>query len=442
MLLNRALLELSEASSSFLGAGSKATRKRSTVNSLWIGTTISGRRQLSSSADALDTTRTSTFIHGLHGVLNGVAVFTSPATESCYNVISARFAKHCGLSIRGKPRDLVLANGRTLRCLGKTTGNWSFRGETIHSQELDFLVLPECTRDVVFGHKVLQETRTLDTNWHRLAKLETCHNADAMPCTQVLGDVNHRVVGTLERKRLHAVPGTGSEVNILSEDCLRERGLLWVLERDKQRFLKLIDGSEVRTLGQVRAAWRFGRDRWPWQTHIVTFDVFSDFPHDAVLGQKLLFESFAYMRHAECFFEDSSDTSSYWQPMRSGAALVPAFMRLRAAPKTTTTHIIIKQELARRAIVDSALERMPVAERLVAEKEEQERRQRFLLGEQKAPSSDKHMLGEISVDDEDSHGLKRRSFLAALAALRRSSSPSNGSGDSDDDDDHWVPTDD
>jgi hypothetical protein len=431
-----------EASFYFLGAGSKATRKRSTVKPLLIGTAISGSRQLSTSADALDTSRTSTTIHGLHGVLNGVAVFTSPAAESCYNVISARFAKHCGLSIRGKPHDLVLANGRKTRCLGRTTGNWSFRGEIIHNQELDFLVLPECTRDVVLGHKVLQETQTLNTNWHRLEKLETYHDADAMPCTQVLGHVKHRIVGTLEKKRLHAVPGTGSEVNILSEDCLRERGLLWLLERDTQRFLKLIDGSEVKTVGQVRAAWRFGRDRWPWQTHIVTFDVLSDCPHDVVLGQKLLFESFAYICHAECFVEHSSNTPSYWQPMRSGAALVPAFMRLGAAPKTAAAaaHVIIKQEMARRAIVDSALERMPVAERLVAEKEEQERRQNFLLSEQKAPSSDKHILGGISDEDEDSHGLKRKSFLAAFAALRRSMSPSNGSDDSDDDD-HIVPTD-
>lgn len=414
---------------------------RSTVKRLRIGTGTSGIRKFS-------TTLSSSIIHGLHGSLNGFDVFASAATESQYNIISAQFAKHCGLSIGGKSQELDLARGRKTKCIGTATADWKFRGEAIHKKLLNFLVLPECTRDVVLGYNFLEETRTLSTNWHRLETLETQEGIDPIPCAPILGAVKHRVVGTLEKRPLHAVPGTGSEVNILSEDYLRECGLTWLLERDCRRVLKFIDGTKVGTLGQVRAAWRFGRDRWPWQTHIVRFDVLPGCHHSAVLGQKLLFESFAYIGHADCFVEDSLDAPKCWQkPMKSGVGLVPFFMRAPAAPKgiaaatKTATKISMMQELARRANVEREFDRMPSAERLVAEIAEQARRQNFVLGEQTPRSTYKHMCGSISDEDDDSHGLKRKSFLAAFAALNISRGGSHESDRSDDDDDHWVPRD-
>ena len=263
-----------------------------------------------------------TRVHGVPGHINGVDTFALASTESPHNVVAECFATNCGLPIKRTKRAFKLANGTSTHAIGTTMAQWRFSGETTHTKELTFHVLSTGSCDVILGSEYLRESRTMDTNWHRIESREV--DKTYIPRVNILGSATHSVVGTFEKEHIYGLPGTGCEANLVSEYYLRQRDLEWLVDRHVCRSVVLADGSLAITTGQVTAAWRYGRDRWPWRTNFAVFDVLPDCPYHVVLGQDLLYGSAAYLRYASCFVEREP---SAVRCLHGGVLLAPIFMQ-------------------------------------------------------------------------------------------------------------------
>ena len=283
------------------------------------------RRLFNPRGKKLDYPKPFSVVHGLHGTVNGHDAFATLASETSKNVISAELAEKYHLRIQPTKatNKYVLPNGETAKPIGITKGEWTFRGESASKTLLDFLVLKSPSRPLILGNDLLDESNTLDINWHRVRTISI--EPEDYSCVNMLGEAQDSVAGRLNGTPIYAVAATGCEVNLVSEDFVDEHCSKHDLRRPTEpHSLKLIDGTFLPIKKTVVLTWQYGDERDRWRAEFVVVD---DLPYDVVLGQEFLYGSGVYFRYADCF-RDQRPTC-----MRTGISFKPSLLMLAFAPK-------------------------------------------------------------------------------------------------------------
>lgn len=198
-------------------------------------------------------------VHGVRGSINDEPVFASTAPEIKVNVISESFAHQCKLEIQKSRNSFILGHGRKIESVGKTSAIWQFDRETMDKGRADFVVLSKCSRPVILGNDFLSQTQTLTTNWHRLR--QQAIPAEDFSCVHIFGDSPHSIAGRIRKQPIYALPATGCEVNLVSEEYILSRGLGHKVDKRRKTWLKLIDGSLLQASGEIRMPWAFGDEK-------------------------------------------------------------------------------------------------------------------------------------------------------------------------------------
>jgi hypothetical protein len=237
--------------------------------------------------------------HGVYGNINGKDVFASAATETNLNVMSKAFARQCGLDITSPMpnQQFLLANDKMVDTVGTVTAEWFFRREKSTKTTLQFMVLDRTSWPVILGAELLQRTRTIDFNWHRLQTTST--EAEDFSCVHIFGDLSNSITGRLNSVPISALAATGCEVNLVSMRFIEDNGLQFKCETPlEEHWLKMIDGSLVPVQSTVFLDWKFGDEKHAWRAEFV---VLPDLPCDVILGQQFLYGSCAFFGYADCF---------------------------------------------------------------------------------------------------------------------------------------------
>jgi hypothetical protein len=236
-------------------------------------------------------------LHGIHGKINGTAVFASAASETSVNVISEAFARDCELDISPYTQSLQIANNTTATPIGSTTAVWSFKGESFSKSTVEFIVLDSPSRPLILGADFLERTNTIDHNWHRLQTISV--PGEDFSCVHILGDRSNSISGKLDSVPVLALAATGSEVNLVSTQFIEESGLASYCKPPMdEHYVKLIDGCSIPIERTIRLNWQYGNDQKFW---LAEFVVLPDLMCDVVLGQQFLYGSGAFFKYAHCF---------------------------------------------------------------------------------------------------------------------------------------------
>lgn len=264
-------------------------------------------------------------LHGVHGHVNGRAVFASAASESITNVISETLARECSLHVSPAVSGewLLLPDGREIKPVGIATGKWSFRGETSIQATVDFAVLKSPSRPLILGSDLLRSSRTTDINWHRLRTRTT--EPEDFSCVHIVGEPPSSIAGKLEGNPIYALAATGCEVSLVSLDFVTKNYLKFKWKSPKEpHSLKFIDGGCIPIDKTIVLHWQYGDEWTEWPAEFV---VVPGLPWDVVLGQQFLYGSGAFFRYVNCF-RKARPTSR-----QAGISAMPSLLMLSFAAK-------------------------------------------------------------------------------------------------------------
>lgn len=344
-------------------------------------------------------------LYGIHGLVNGAAVYAAPASETRLNLMSAGFARECGIDVRPFRYACSLAHGKKIESVGRGTAMWQFQGEFMR-RSVEFLILPETSRPVILGSGFLACTHTLTTNWHRIRKQTV--PASGVHCLHLLDCPPGAVAGTVRGEPVLAVPGTGCEINIISDAYVQRRGLEKRVHREEwdRPWVRLANGSLVKTQGRISLSWRFG-DEGVMSSWALDFWVLENCDYDVILGQDVLFGSNAFLAYEDCF-KNRKPTSRFNDPLEAGVSPLPALMlafrrkvNVRQAAKLSGDSSIVA-ELNRRAKFDHDNLKRPPGARSAAWAAEQDRRAQWNLGKGDDPCcGGEGSLAQVDTADTD-----------------------------------------
>lgn len=214
------------------------------------------------------------------GLVGDTEVSCLPDKGASCNFMSLRHAERHGIPIiPPDPNSKItrLGNGKEVEIAGHATLPFSFKGET-ESQQLDFLIIPRCVKDVILGSPFLRLTKLFEHHAHRIVRkirrfsgAQLCYTAS-----------QERVVGMLDGELVHALPDTGSDVMLVSETYARRRGLH--IDRGAHYCFPLTfaDGSQSWTSGMAKdVRWQYGTDGG--KSTLCDFYVLKDLQCDVLL---------------------------------------------------------------------------------------------------------------------------------------------------------------
>ena len=198
------------------------------------------------------------------------------------------------------------AGGRWVSTLGTVRLRFSFRDEReVHS--LIFHVVEACIQNLIIGSPFLRLTETLSRFHHRITRV--LRNINTCRVT-FLGAPRQRMMGALHGAPTCAVPDTGADLSLLSEEYIDKRGLVVDRSWEHRILLRFADGSLGWTSGLVRnLGWQFYSS--PDETHRTDFYVYDGLESDVILGYDFLCDSLAFELHSDSLQElDNDDGSS------------------------------------------------------------------------------------------------------------------------------------
>ncbi|KAK0722649.1 hypothetical protein B0T26DRAFT_750022 [Lasiosphaeria miniovina] len=184
------------------------------------------------------------------GLLNGVPIagLVDNRAERCN--VSLRFAESHRLSPQdGTQHTVQLGNGKTVSSPGIVSIPWRFSGES-ESYLVDCAIIPGCVRDLVLGADFLRLTQTLTKFRSRIAT--AAQGALRRLRLNLLAGEKQRLWGFLDGVLASALPDTGSDVMLVSEEYARSRGLRVDCNPQHCLELELGDGTVAYTSGVVR----------------------------------------------------------------------------------------------------------------------------------------------------------------------------------------------
>jgi hypothetical protein len=242
-----------------------------------------------------------------------INTLAEPDDGTPHNIMTLRFASTHGFYVRGDPqfrRRVQLPDGSHLDSVGQVDSRFMFSKEpgTVHHLTFHVFDIERGLRDVILGSHFLNQTYTLTFNQHRLATVKVYATREEIKTPAgTKGQISQRLHGFLDGEMVEAVPDYGSVVNVLSKLYAEQRGFLVEKIPDDAPPLEFYDGSMQAPFGQVHAEWAF-EDAPMVQPIQLTFVVFSQCPHQVLLGQPLLWRHNAYAQHFTSFHNVESET--------------------------------------------------------------------------------------------------------------------------------------
>ncbi|KAF8242082.1 hypothetical protein K440DRAFT_674447 [Wilcoxina mikolae CBS 423.85] len=232
---------------------------------------------------------------GVRGSLNGVNTDIFADSGSASNIITESFASEHGISIEKSEqcrRKIRFSNGKVFRVIGKATASWKFVDDPV-PHNVTFDVVSKCIHRVLFGNPFLQKTQSLTKRFaHRLVEMSNRLGKNILSISNI-GTIHQRLPviahGKLQSMRMEALPDTGAEGNIISEECFRRSGLN--LEPTDTEFM-FPDGTVQPSLGRVRMELSFEDN--PAERSYAYFEVMRGCQHDMILGHDFVFENDVY----------------------------------------------------------------------------------------------------------------------------------------------------
>jgi hypothetical protein len=179
------------------------------------------------------------------------------------------FAIKHDFTIRRRLKDLKqfeLGNGKYVWSVGRVCVPVELPGSTkaFGQKKRWFHVLPHCPVPLILGMKFLKEAEILTKNRHML---ESCP-PDLGNISSLLwvGSPRQRMKCSLDGQDLLAVADTGSDLNLMSLKCAKRGGFHIDRRRECRRRVRVGDGSEAETIGQVYVS-NLGLDWRSPETH-------------------------------------------------------------------------------------------------------------------------------------------------------------------------------
>lgn len=236
------------------------------------------------------------------GSLNNAVVSAFPDTGAGSDYISQSFVDRQRLQIDRSTAGVVCSgNGKATTSNGTVTLPFNFWGEGLR-HERKFTVLPKCIHDVTLGGPFLRATKTLTDFKSRIQFKMRASRRDRVLLT---GQATQRVLGYFNGHSVGAVPDTGSDVMLISKEYVQRLSLDIIADQQYCRLLEFFDGTQDRTCGLVRdVKWTFGDLDDPDSSYMCDFLVLDGMTQDVVLSADFLFETDAFTRFEDCYYEE------------------------------------------------------------------------------------------------------------------------------------------
>ena len=241
--------------------------------------------------------------------LNGFSYNTIPDTGSLENAISVDVVRRLRLSISGRKREFVMADGTKMASLGMARVACAFARSKDHRTHQSFNVFDNLAVPVIIGKTFLDTSKTLTLHQHRL---ETCRMSSKKSFRVMHLDRPRQLMQCcVNGKLVHANPDTGSELDLMSPIYAHENMLnIEGLEEDEDE-VQFADGRTAKLLGKTRVSLDFYDDRHKPPTghkgHARIFYILEGLTTDILLGEEVLFDMQVFTKHADSFvsLEDS-----------------------------------------------------------------------------------------------------------------------------------------
>ncbi|PMD58333.1 uncharacterized protein K444DRAFT_563618, partial [Hyaloscypha bicolor E] len=250
----------------------------------------------------------------VQGHINGRKTQAIPDTGAEGNIMAASFARDIGLTIQNQnPSQLLrMANGKHIETIGTVQAVWSFVSDPVQNWKITFQVLADFVYDLVLGSAFLTATQTMSYHQHRLCRIPRPLQSLSVLRVNILGSGCQRVLGIFQGNMMQALPDSGSEANLVSLDYVKRHGWLPKIKREDQNMLQFADGSTEKTEGSIMARWRFLRvgDDDPETSLRVKLHVLRGCVYNVILGQDVLEDADAFLRHEKAFLDMASSKES------------------------------------------------------------------------------------------------------------------------------------
>lgn len=181
-----------------------------------------------------------------------------PDSGSAKNIMSESLANECGLKIRRTPKDIKqfeLGSGKRISSLGRVRVPVELLGNTLGRKKCWFYIFLTCPVPLILGMPFLEEGEILTKNRHMLescpAELSNISSLLWIGSSCSSTSPHNRFECSLDGHELEAVADTGSDLNLMSLKCAKREGFQIDRRREARRRIRIGDGTETETIGQV-----------------------------------------------------------------------------------------------------------------------------------------------------------------------------------------------
>lgn len=181
-----------------------------------------------------------------------------PDSGSAKNIMSEALANECNLKIRRSPKDIrqfELGNGKCISSVGRVRVPVELMGNTLGRKKRWFYIFSVCPAPLVLGMPLLEEAEILTKNRNMLescpAELSNISSLLWIGSSRDNSSPRNRIKCSLDGHELDAIADTGSDLNLMSLKCAKREGFQIDRRREARRRVKVGDGTETETIGQV-----------------------------------------------------------------------------------------------------------------------------------------------------------------------------------------------
>ncbi|KAN0094254.1 hypothetical protein V8E51_017438 [Hyaloscypha variabilis] len=181
-----------------------------------------------------------------------------PDSGSAKNIMSECLANNSGLKIRRSPKDIKqfeLGSGKYISSVGRVRVYVELLGNALGRKKCCFYVFSICPVPLILGMPFLEEAEIMTKNRHMLescpAELSNISSLLWIGSPRSSNSPRNRFQCLLDEHKLEAIADTGSDLNLMSLKCAKREGFQIDRRREARRRIRVGDGTEAETIGQV-----------------------------------------------------------------------------------------------------------------------------------------------------------------------------------------------
>ncbi|KAF3010329.1 hypothetical protein E8E14_007671 [Neopestalotiopsis sp. 37M] len=287
----------------------------------------------------------------------GKTVMSLPDTQASRNIVTEDYAASVGALIDRDPANQCTftdAVGGQIHSSGTVQMDIALPHAPTRLINVTFSVVKNCLEPLVLGNSFLEEHQIFTKNGysHNLVKASsglTHSNGIEMFRLMHMGDLEKKLVCSIDSRPAFAKADSGSDFNLFSEDYVLSRG--FIIKRFKKgetSYVKLADGSQKHLAGYVEAGLSVNGSETPHRFYVLkglvcdvllgdgtleALDVFQKCP-DAFVSQGNQKESFCAIKWEERSKEVENSVEATLRSLDHGEDLsqeVGRWSRLRSA---------------------------------------------------------------------------------------------------------------